>query len=275
MQFGAPQLTRGVRDLLIVSFAVYAVQILPLAGGSVMEYGALVPSLAVGKGQVWRTVTYMFLHDPQGPWHLVFNMLALWMFGIEIEERWGTRRFVLFYLASGMAAGMASFLMWNTPIIGASGAVLALLTVYASYFPDRRVLMFFIFPMPVRIAVLIIGFISLAGSMSSAGGIAHLTHLGGIVVAFMYLKAEPLYGWCAAKLKIARRALGGQRATADPKGKQRYYEDVIDPILRKISVHGIESLTAHERETLTRASGRAGGRKQVRKIVPFDFSKDV
>lgn len=272
-QFGAQKLSRGVRDILIASFAVYAVEILPAAGEYVMSYGALIPSKVGAEGQAWRLVTYMFLHDPRGPWHLVFNMLALWMFGGEIENLWGTRRFILFYIISGVCAGAVSFVMWNTPIVGASGAVLALLTVYAFYFPDRQVLMFFIFPMPVRIAVMIIGFISLAGSMSSAGGIAHLTHLGGIAVAIIYLKAQPLVCRFMTGAGVFRAQPRGSTDDGHVGARGRYFEEVIDPILQKISLHGVESLTAREREILRRASNGARRTVKDRKIIPFDFSR--
>ena len=113
-------------------------------------------------------------------------MLALWMFGVELEELWGSKRFTIFYLLCGAGSGLLSIFLWNTSIIGALGAILGLLTVYACYFPDRTISMFFIFPMPVKFAVIIIGAISLWGASTGAGGIAHLMHLGGILIGLLY-----------------------------------------------------------------------------------------
>jgi membrane associated rhomboid family serine protease len=266
-QYSTPSLKPGVQNILIISVLVYAAQIMPSAGFWLTAWGSLVPSLVFTQGQIWRLATYIFLHDPQGPWHLVFNMLALWMFGSEIESIWGTRRFLQFYLISGVGAGLLSFFTWNTPIIGASGAVLALLTVYAMYFPRRQVLMFFIFPMPVWLAVIIIGFISLAGSIGSAGGIAHLTHLGGIMVALVYVKGVQSAAW------LSRRIYRQNTAVTNPEDNtvRNYDESQVDPILEKIHLHGMDSLTRQERNTLLRFS--AESRKKRGKVIPFDFKK--
>ncbi|MBD3391208.1 MAG: rhomboid family intramembrane serine protease [Chitinivibrionales bacterium] len=260
LSYGSPGISRGVRDILIATIAVYVFQIFRVSGDFLVAYGALTPSRVLGGGQVWRLVTYLFLHDPRGPWHLAFNMLALWMFGVEVEQMWGTRRFVVFYIASGACSGLVSFLMWDATIIGASGAVLALLTVYAIYFPHRQVLMFFIFPVPVRVAVGIIGFISLVGSMGSGGGIAHVTHLGGIVVALVYVKGAPIvqrWLWRRRKLQTERAARAGAEQRLR---EERDFEERVDPILKKISEQGMASLTADELEILKRASSR--GRRQ-------------
>ena len=274
LSYSPPSFPKGVRTLLVATVAVYVVQIIPTIGDIVLDLGSLIPFRVFAGAQVWRLVTYLFLHDPRGPWHLVFNMLALWMFGIEIENLWGTRTFVLFYLGSGIGAGLLSFVMWHNPIIGASGAVLALLTVYAFYFPQRRVLMFFIFPMPVWLAVAIIGFISLAGSMSGPGGIAHLTHLGGILAAVIYVKLFPLLARAGGEHR-RRRSEQRMRHQAEERGsQQRFFEDHVDPILKKISEQGMGSLSAEERKILRAASrrGRDGG--DASKIIPFDFRQD-
>jgi membrane associated rhomboid family serine protease len=269
MSYTVPGVPRGVRNLLIATLAVYIVQLLPLAGPWVLENGALIPSAVFGGGQVWRLVTYLFLHDPSGPWHLLFNMLALWMFGTEIEQAWGGRRFVIFYFVSGVGAGLLSFVMWNTPIIGASGAVLALLTVYAWYFPKRQVLMFFVIPMPVWAAVALIGLISLVGSIGSVGGIAHLTHLGGIFVALVYLKGYPLFERWADGRRERREPRTVCLKAVQPVAKESRFSDVIDPILEKISKQGMSALTPADKETLQRASKRQREDEARGKILPF------
>lgn len=273
MSYGHSSLPKGIRYLLIANVAMFLLEIMPWVGRWVYWLGALVPSLVFGGGHVWRLVSYMFIHDPSGVWHLAFNMLALWMFGVEMEQMWGTRRFVVFYFLCGIGAAILSVFSWNVPIVGASGAVLGVLTAYAFHFPHRRILMFFIFPVPVWIAVTIIGAISLVFATSGAGGIAHLTHLGGIVVALVYLKAyDPVMA--AAAQRLDRREEKRMRQRAEEKvSRARYFEEVVDPILKKINEQGMESLTRKEREALKKASRGDSEQMRKSKIVPFDSGR--
>jgi len=265
-----PGLSKGVRGLLIATAAVFVLQILPGVGDWLFDWGALIPHATFRHGQAWRLVTYMFLHG--GPLHLFFNLLALWMFSVEIEEIWGTRKFLIFYLVAGVGSGLLSvFMRPYIPIVGASGAVLAVMTVYAFYFPQRQVLMFFIFPVPVWLAVGIIGFISIAMARTNAGGIAHLVHLGGILVALVYVKVIP-----ALERQIDfRRRLRAERLmrrSAEVRtGKERYYDDLVDPILKKISQEGMASLSDEERRILAQASKGSRASRGRGKIIPFDF----
>lgn len=259
----------AIRNLLIANVAVYVLQIIPPIGGYVTGLGALIPRTVFLHAQVWRLVTYAFLHDPHGPFHLLFNMLVLWMFGVEIEHMWGSKRFAIFYFIGCLGAGLFSVFLWETPIIGASGAVLALLTVYAYYFPHRRILLFFLFPVPVWVAVMIFGFISLIGSVGSTGGIAHLTHLGGIAVGLIYMKSyDPIARWFA-ELQARERELKSRKKAEEQVKKQRHFEEIIDPILEKISREGMDSLTPQERKTLKEASADHKRRISKRKVVPF------
>ncbi len=243
----------GIRNLLIITVIVFILQMVPGIGTIIMRFGALVPSLVFKEWQIWRLFTYVFLHG--NPWHILFNMLALWMFGVEIEHRWGTKRFLIFYFIGGIGAGLLSFLMWNAFIIGASGAVLALLTVYAFYFPHRRILMFFIFPVPVWIAVIIIGAISIVMAGQS-DGVAHLTHLGGIIVAILYLKYynQVMSSITHVHAVKAEKKMRGRAAVKIQ--KDRYFEEVIDPILKKISEQGMDSLSKEERKNLNHYSDK-------------------
>jgi rhomboid family protein len=147
---------------------------------------------------VWQLATYMFLHG--GIFHIVFNMLALWMFGAELERMWGTRYFLKFYLATGIGAGVLTVLFSLLPfgfarqlqyanVIGASGAIYGLLLAYAIYFPDRPIYMYFVFPIPAKIFVAIMGGIAFLSSLSEAGGVANATHLGGLLVGYVFLKS--------------------------------------------------------------------------------------
>jgi len=149
-------------------------------------------------GQVWRLVTYMFVHA--GVFHILFNMLSLWMFGVELERMWGTRYFLKFYFITGLAAGLTTILVSLIPLsifdqlyysrtVGASGAVVAVLLAYAMYFPNRPILMYFIFPIPAKYFVAIMGAISLM----SGGNVAHATHAGGALAGYLYLKGGRIH----------------------------------------------------------------------------------
>jgi rhomboid family protein len=204
---------------------------------ALIPYLGLVPTLVLHQFWLWQTVTYMFLHG--GIFHIVFNMLALWMFGAELERIWGTKYFLKFYFVTGVGAGLLTVLFSLLPfdvahriqgsvVIGASGAIYGLLLAYALYFPDRPIYMYFVFPIPAKIFVLIIGAIAFMSSMSDSGnGMANATHLGGLLVAYVYLKglrlrlnpwAEVKYRYVKWKLKSARKKFdvysGGR---SDPK----------------------------------------------------------
>src|SRR5262252_7379419 len=128
---------------------------------------------------VWQLATYMFLHG--GIFHIVFNMLALWMFGAALT--------VLFSL---LPFGFARQLQYAN-VIGASGAIYGLLLAYALYFPDRPIYMYLLFPIPAKIFVAIMGAIAFLSSMSDAGGVANATHLGGLAVAYLFLKSARIH----------------------------------------------------------------------------------
>jgi membrane associated rhomboid family serine protease len=273
--YDRPKIEPGVKWLLIAAVSVFVLQVLPVVGAYVTAYGALIPSRIVQHGEIWRLVSYAFLHDPQFFLHILFNMLILWMMGNELEQYWGARRFVVFYFLGAIGSALFSLinvLAWNTPIIGASGALFALMTLYAYYFPNRMILLFFVIPMTVRTAVLLLGGISLVLAFTTAGGFAHITHLGGIIVGLLYIK---LYPWVHVRLVRYREQLSERAARSRREQQQRgqeHFETVIDPILKKISEHGMESLSAEERKTLDRASKRKSQHGGEAHILPGNFS---
>lgn len=271
-------LTRAVKALLVANGAVFLLQLLPGIGDTVEHFGTLYPAETFLGGQLWRCVSYMFLHSTHDILHLLFNMLALWMFGGELEEKWGTRTFVVHYFLFGIGSGLFSALyllhplMRLTAIMGASGAVMGLLTAYAVYYPDRRILLFFV--IPVRAWMLVAGFavISLVLGFTQGSGIAHFVHLGGIVVAFAYLRGVPYAnGWLDLQKSMAAERT--QRRRAEQRAaRTRLFNEQIDPILDKISKNGMESLTQAERRLLEQA---AKNREETRqgKIVSLEAWK--
>jgi membrane associated rhomboid family serine protease len=186
----------------------------------------LVPQYVVRDLRVYQLVTYMFIHA--GLFHILFNMLALWMFGTELERVWGTRFFLKFYFITGIGAGCLTILLSLMPfgplsqlygqdIVGASGAIYGLLLAYAMYFPERRIYMYFVFPIPARIFVLIMGAIALFSSISESGGVANATHLGGLLVAYLYLKGGrlKLNPWAEVKYRYIKWKINRVRKKFD------------------------------------------------------------
>jgi membrane associated rhomboid family serine protease len=137
----------------------------------------------------------MFLHGPN-PMHILFNMLILWMFGPEIERILGSRRFVCFYFFSGLGAGLCSLVISPHspyPVMGASGAMYALMLAFAIYYPNRYLLLFFF--IPIKAKYLVAGTILLEIYFSVLGvqdGIAHVAHLGGLFFGFIFLKRKTI-----------------------------------------------------------------------------------
>ena len=201
--FGPGPISTALKILIGVNVAVFlALAFLP--DPATMDLLGLVPMFVVRRFWLWQLGTYMFLHG--GLFHVLFNMLALWMFGAELERKWGTRAFLKFYFVTGIGAGLITVAfsllpfgfarqLYGSVIIGASGAVYGLLLAYALYFPDRPIYMYFVFPIPAKIFVLIMGAIAFYASLSQSGGIANATHLGGLAVGYVYLRrglADPL-----------------------------------------------------------------------------------
>ncbi len=193
--FGPGPLSTAIKALIGANVLIFFAQNVKPVLTSLL---GLEPSYVVHSLWVWQLGTYMFLHG--GVIHILFNMLALWMFGTELERIWGTRYFLKFYFVTGIGAAILTVLfsllpfgaaqqLYQSNVIGASGAIYGLLLAYALYFPDRRIYMYLVFPIPAKYFVLIIGALAFYASFSgSSGGVANATHLGGLLVAYLYLK---------------------------------------------------------------------------------------
>jgi len=159
---------------------------------SVLRYLALHPAGVLKSGQIWQLATYLFLHG--GIWHLIFNMLTLWMFGTPLERDWGTRQFLRYYFICGIGAGLCDIALsaaignWNTSTIGASGAIYGLLLGFGFCYPDQTVLMGFLFPIKAKYMVMIYAAVELWMSRGVNTGVSNIAHLGGMAVGFVYLK---------------------------------------------------------------------------------------
>lgn len=276
--------------LVAVNVAVFVIQLgtLPAQGetlGPVTEWLAMKPREVFQQGQIWRLVTACFLHSPFSVWHIVFNMLMLWFFGRSIEDLYGSREFLAFYLSAGVVGNVAWGVtaLWTGPgrlegtlALGASGAVMGVLILCALIYPNKTVLLWWILPVPLWAFALIyvVGdlFVFLRGVHT---GVAVAAHLGGAAFGLAYQKL----GW---------RLTGGiitlwkrfSRQSRPPLRVYREEEDVrssaarsparvatpretlideqleakADAVLDKINRQGAESLTEEDREILRRAS---------------------
>ena len=186
-------LPAGTRWLLLANVAVYALEIL---GGAdeLVNHFALWP-VSTSAFEPWQLLTYSFLHDPVGPLHLLFNMLALWMFGADVERVWGRNRFLTYYFVCVLSAGLTQVLVtyWigsGAPTIGASGGVFGLLLAFGMMYPNRTILLIFPpIPMPAWLFVTLYGVIELVlGVTGAETDVAHFAHLGGMLGGFLLIR---------------------------------------------------------------------------------------
>jgi membrane associated rhomboid family serine protease len=232
-------------------------------------------------GEVWRLLTYAFLHSESDILHLIFNMLFLWWFGHEVEDLYGPREFLAVYLTSALLGGIA-FVLGNVAevqtgatCLGASGAVTAVMVLCAVHFPTRIILLFMLLPVPIWIFVIFNVAMDLFGLLNgfhARSTTAFTVHLAGAGFAFVYYKMHwrllnllPSAG--AWRRRRARAQLRIYREEDEPEtpvpvaasGSPNVDEQLearMDAVLQKVSNYGIESLTEQERNILLQASER-------------------
>jgi membrane associated rhomboid family serine protease len=200
MGFG-PQVTPPIiKKLLIANGIVY---ILQQVSPAVTMLGTVSPAQVWLNFEFWRPFSYMWLHSPGSPFHILFNLFALWMFGSQLALVWGEQRFLRYYMACGVGAGFliasvpfVPVLLGFTPLtnefliptLGASGAVMGVVLAYSLTWPDRTIMLIFP-PMPIK-AIWIIPLILGMELMSGPSNVSHLGHLGGVLVGWYYLVRE-------------------------------------------------------------------------------------
>ena len=205
--------------------------------------------LAIGKLWLWQFVTYMFLHSVSDPWHIIFNMLVLWMFGSEVEKAMGTRRFLTMYFTAGIFAGIFGCLFTpNNPILGASGAIFAVEIAFAMFYPNATII-FFVFPIKAKYLVTIFAGITVFNCLMPTGGnVAHFAHLGGLLYGFLFIRYEPRF----TNFIISRQ----NQQKENEYRKEEEVRKVVDALLDKVNRTGMKSLTRRERSYLKNASKR-------------------
>ena len=230
----------------------------------------------------WQLITYQFMHADF--WHIFFNMVfGLWMFGMEVENVWGAKKFLIYYLSCGVVAGISQLVLAPIfepalgPTIGASGAVFGVMVAFATMFPDRYIFLYFLIPIKVRYFIIIMivwGVFSIGGPSN----VANLAHLGGALGGYLYILYERRKGerpgggrvfqsWTKSSSWQTPASSGGEAVDAkiydikeskslDAPAAQNDSQKKIDEILDKISSSGYQSLSEEEKKILFEASKR-------------------
>jgi membrane associated rhomboid family serine protease len=279
-----------IKYLLISNIAIFIFQHFIFAGFSIsgaplsaffLKYFALNPiGSSIFPFYPWQLFTYLFMHA--NFWHLFLNMFALWMFGMELENIWGSKKFLTYYLMCGVAAGLSTILITPLfsslllPTVGASGSVYGILVAFGMLFPNREIFIYFLFPIKAKYFVLIYMGIALL-SVGSNTGVAHLAHLGGGIAGFLYLlitrnNVDDLFRFNKKPKVSSKRPTNIYRNTyydkynkdSEDVSDAEYYEgkssvdsvtqEKIDEILDKIGKDGYKSLTEEEKRILFEAS---------------------
>ncbi len=261
-----------VLRLIIINVIVYFLQILLQPGFQVVDYAGgvvprtypgmtfyfgLIPQLIIEKLYIWQLFTYMFLHNQYSFMHIFFNMYALLLFGMPIEQTWGSKRFIFYYLFTGIGAGLCIFGLNSAiggvsaviPTIGASGAVFGILLAFGILFPEAEILLFFFIPMKARVLVFLYGGIEVALLIFSRGqgGISHIGHVGGLLFGIIYFLIIRNRG-ITFKSKIIKARLQKELDKHETKKaeSEKEEETSLRDILIKVREKGYDSLSDDE-----------------------------
>lgn len=245
----------AIKILIVANVAVFALENLLGIEPLLNRYFGLVPSAVVNDFYIWQLFTYMFLHS--GLWHILINMVVLWMFGSEIERYWGRKEFLGYFFITGIGSAILTTVFTHTstiPIVGASGAIYGVLLAYGMMFPNRTIYLYFLIPVKVKYFVMFIGGVAFFSSITNQGGsISHMTHLTGMLIGYIYMKSNVRISNLSrsfGELKIKREVKKAERV-------RRSYDNVrqeIDSILDRINEVGYENLTDDEKQKLEEAS---------------------
>ncbi len=268
-QYIRPKMFSGaIKAIVIANVAVFLFMAFFRLDRFFAYYLGLVPKWVWSRGFVWQLFTYMFVHG--GFMHIFWNMFILWLFGVQIERTWGAKEFWKYYLITGVGSGILTLLFSlnsTIPVVGASGAIYAVLVAFGVMFPNRYIYIYFLLPIKAKYFVIIMGAITFFSSLSPSGSnVSHLTHLGGLVIGYIYLKRNKIFGSFNFKLPTIRfknpfkntiRRVDKDKSSA--KNDDSYQTDEtlreqMNVILDKMNESGYDSLTEEERRVLYLAS---------------------
>ncbi len=278
-----------IKNLLIINAAVFFFQLLAsnfMIGGKpgmyvLNEWFALNPLVEGANFQVWQLITYQFMHAGFG--HIFFNMFMLWMFGMEIENILGSKKFLYYYLICGVAAGLAQLFiapLFSVPAftIGASGAVFGVMIAFALMFPDRLIFLWFLIPIKAKYLIGFLFVLEIFWIGDAGSDVAHLAHLGGAIAGFIFIMLDKktdvtlkhmfnksYYRTSEKPPNIFSEITERFRKKDDEVKEAKFYDikddadeeitqEEIDKILDKISKSGYQNLTEKEKKTLFEAS---------------------
>ncbi len=248
-----------VKWLLIINFVVFILTLSEKLQETIFTWGVVYPQNWLWIAQIWRLVTYQFLH--WNAFHFLFNMFGLFFFGPILEHLWGSRTFLRFYLISGAAGGLVYTLLVighvlpAGPMAGASGGIYAIFMAVAIMFPRMMVLIYGLIPVRIGLLVIIMIIISLlkfASDQNAGGEAAHLT---GLAAGAVYVLYKPWFTMSRLERK--------KGSWAKKIEQERRFEAEVDRILEKVNREGIGSLTEKEKQILQEATRKeqAGGRR--------------
>ncbi len=241
-------MTPWVMRLLVANVAMFALQMVQPA---VTDWLAFVPRLSLV--QPWRWGTYMFLHGDV--MHIFWNMLGLYFFGPRVESRMGGTRFIQMYVAAGLTGALFSLIMTpNVAVIGASGSLFGVMMAFALFWPRDQILIWGVIPVEAWLLVVLYTLWSLYAGLGGGGNIAHFTHLGGYVGAYVYLwamdKYSPAKRFRARVQQVApttEKSLKQNWKNVNLEGVHQLSREEVNRILDKINAQGIGSLTTEEK----------------------------
>lgn len=254
MRMTFPKITPIVKWLLIINISVFIPSFLfrNTIGEFFYNWFSVYPASTMMSLQLWRVITYQFLHDIYGFGHIFVNMLVLFFFGPMLERTWGSRKFLIFYLVCGAMGGLlypiCVFAGWLKvgPLVGASGSILGLLTAAAILFPNSIVLVMFVFPMRLCVLAIILAIVSIMNLFSGYNAGGEVAHLAGMAAGAIYVFWRPL------RDKFNSRVRTGQWEKKI--AEQRNLQIEVDRILQKVHDTGIHSLTHKEKKILKQAT---------------------
>ncbi len=263
INFGA--MPPAIKGLLVATVAGFLLS--KLAGPQVLDLFGLVPQHTVFDRWVWQPFTYLFLHADI--WHLLFNLFALWMFGMPVEAQWGPAEFLKYYFLCGVGGALLTCALTPhsaIPVIGASASVYGMLVAFAMLYPDAVVYLYFLIPVKAAHMAILFGALEFfAGATNATPAVARFAHLGGMITGYIYIRwwfTWKVHAKSLAKGLVEREEAPPARAPrrAAPSAPAREPEtDVmgeVDRILDKILSDGLESLTDDEREVMRRYSSK-------------------
>ncbi len=241
-----------VKAVLVLCTGLFIGQ---LAGGSGLERVLRLSRESLADGQIWRLVTYAFLHG--GVWHLAFNLLVLWMLVPGLAARVGEGRLAMIAGLAVIAGGLAHTVFSPFPVVGISAAIYALLAMTAWFWPRQTVLVFFVIPMPMYLFVIVLAGIEFLMTMQPGSMTAHWAHLGGGVTG---LAAAVFLARYHSKRVVSRSRRPGIRERIGfffwkrKLARRNATQARVDALLEKISKTGLASLTTSEKRFLDRSS---------------------